>query len=103
MLQDVQRGMNNDTTEAFVGIGDARKLYEPSNKFSAVITSPPYPNRHDYTRVFDVELLFEFLDIDELKQLRNQSFHSHPESRPIRPDFEDYIEPKKLRTRAKIS
>ncbi len=60
---------------------------------SAVITSPPYPNRHDYTRVFGVELMFGFLDWDGTRNLRYQMLHSHPEARPDRPVAEGYEEP----------
>ena len=66
-------------------IADARKLPERRGEYTAVITSPPYPNRHDYTRVFGVELMFAFLDWKENRDLRRQSFHSHPEARPRRP------------------
>ena len=36
-----------------------------SNQFSAVITSPPYCNRYDYTRTYALELAY--LGVDELK------------------------------------
>ncbi|MGR3309562.1 MAG: site-specific DNA-methyltransferase [Candidatus Brocadiales bacterium] len=39
-----------------------------ANTFSAIITSPPYCNRYDYTRTYALELAF--LGIDEM-QLRN--------------------------------
>lgn len=77
-------------------INDARVLPDSEDTFSAVITSPPYPNRHDYTRVFGVELMFGFLDWEQTKNLRYQSFESHPESHPQRPDYNDYVEPKGL-------
>ena len=78
-------------------VGDARSLTDVDDgTFRAVITSPPYPNRHDYTRVFGVELMFEFLDWERLRQLRYQSFHSHPESRPQRPTAEEYLPPATL-------
>jgi len=74
-------------------IGDARCLDAKDGEFSAVITSPPYPNRHDYTRVFGVELMYGFLDWEGTRAVRHQSFHSHPESKPIRPEYDDYIQP----------
>ncbi len=41
-------------------VSDAREL--PSDQlFDAVITSPPYLNRHDYTRIYSLELAFGFL------------------------------------------
>ena len=79
-----------------VQIADARSLPELDGTCTAVITSPPYPNRHDYTRVFGVELLFEFLDREQLRVLRYQSFHSHPEARPIRPSADGYKPPDSL-------
>ncbi len=78
---------------------DARYLPDDDYTYSAVITSPPYPNRHDYTRVFGVELMFSFLDWEQTRELRYQSFHSHPESHPQRPALEGYIQPLPL-TRA---
>jgi len=76
-----------------VGLADARRLPDVGPSYSAVITSPPYPNRHDYTRVFGVELMFAFLDWEGTRQLRYQSFHSHPEARPKRPDVNGYEQP----------
>ena len=72
---------------------DARALPFCGQRASAVISSPPYPNRHDYTRVFGVELMFGFLNWDETRDLRYQSFHSHPEARPKRPKASGYTEP----------
>jgi hypothetical protein len=75
---------------------DARKLPQRCQTVSAVITSPPYPNRHDYTRVFGVELMFGFLDWNQTRHLRYQSFESHPEAKPERPPENGYLEPKEL-------
>jgi hypothetical protein len=62
---------------------DARKHLMGHGQFDALITSPPYPNRHDYTRIFTTELLFLFLkDEEELKQLRYLNLRSHVEARP---------------------
>jgi len=77
-------------------IADARHLPDHPNTYSAVITSPPYPNRHDYTRVFGVELMFGLLNWKETRQLRYQSFHSHPEAHPDRPSAEEYCKPRQL-------
>lgn len=75
---------------------DVRFLPEGNSTFSAVITSPPYPNRHDYTRVFGVELMFGFLDWERTRKIRYQSFESHPEAHPERPKAKDYSEPESL-------
>ena len=64
---------------------DARYRLKGHGQFDALITSPPYPNRHDYTRIFTTELLFLFLDDDELKQLRYRNLRSHVEARAVRP------------------
>ena len=75
---------------------DARSLPIPDVSCSAVITSPPYPNRHDYTRVFGVELMFAFMDWEDTRALRYQSLQSHPEARPSRPPAEGYRPPGRL-------
>jgi len=75
---------------------DARSLPDNDSTYSAVITSPPYPNRHDYTRVFGVELMFGFLNWEQTRKLRYQSIHSHPEAHPERPDAGGYTQPKTL-------
>ncbi len=82
---------------AVCGLADARRLPVADNAISAVITSPPYANRHDYTRVFGVELAFAFLDASATKALRYQSFSSHPEAKPQRPkSASSYREPPSL-------
>lgn len=75
---------------------DARRIPVHRERFSAVVTSPPYPNRHDYTRVFGVELMFAFLDWRQNRALRYQTFHSHPEARPDRPQIDGYVVPGNL-------
>ena len=75
---------------------DARAMPASDAEYSAVITSPPYPNRHDYTRIFGVELMFAFHNWKENRALRYQTFHSHPEARPNRPSAEKYKPPEAL-------
>ena len=79
-----------------IGVADARALPDPDGSVSAVLTSPPYPNRHDYTRIFLLELLLFFLDGEQARSLRRQSFESHPEARPERPDDVRYRPPSSL-------
>jgi DNA modification methylase len=69
-------------TAASVYLADARALPLDDESIDGVITSPPYPNRHDYTRVFSVELELGFSLGDSVKQLRYSAIHSHPEARP---------------------
>lgn len=96
MASDLESRSGVDRPAATVSISDARRLPLEDSSISAVVTSPPYPNRHDYTRVFGVELQFGFLDWNELRLLRYQSFSSHPESKPTRPKLSGYGEPAEL-------
>jgi len=96
MLTDAE-SMGQSDTNNYATLADARCLSCEDNYFDAVITSPPYPNRHDYTRIFGVELMYGFLDWEKTRAIRHQSFHSHPESNPIRPDYTDYTAPNILK------
>lgn len=82
MIHDIKTNPLNSDAEAKAFIGDARKL--PTDRlYDAVITSPPYPNRHDYTRVYALELLTAFINSNqELKNLRYRTLRSHVEARP---------------------
>lgn len=103
MLEDVEACGSRKRGNWLAEVADARCLPDSQRAYSAIITSPPYPNRHDYTRVFGVELMFGFLNWNETKKLRYQSFHSHPEAHPKRPDCEGYTQPSSLtRTLRKI-
>jgi DNA modification methylase len=96
MLQDLEKAPAQNGVSWNVRLGDARSLPDAPSTYTVVITSPPYPNRHDYTRVFGVELMFGFLDWEQTRQLRYQSFHSHPEARPARPEANGYVQPNRL-------
>ena len=96
MLSDVDKTAGKLDCNWKARIGDARTMSAPDGTFTAVITSPPYPNRHDYTRVFGVELMFMFHDWEANRALRYQTFHSHPEARPHRPKVGKYNPPRAL-------
>ena len=96
MLSDVSDEGSDNSSRWKAEVADARVLPDRDETYSAVITSPPYPNRHDYTRVFGVELMFDFLDWEGSRELRYQSFHSHPEARPRRPAADEYVPPEHL-------
>ncbi len=73
---------SESTSTAF--LGDSRQYPEEikEKKFDAVLTSPPYPNRHDYTRIYQLELLVGFLnDNESIKKLRYNTLRSHVEAR----------------------
>jgi hypothetical protein len=64
-----------------VAVGDARTHIAPM-EVAGVISSPPYLNRHDYTRIFCLELALGFVSgQEELKALRYGSLRSHVEAR----------------------
>ncbi len=67
-----------------VYLGDTRNLGDIpfERQPTAIITSPPYANRYDYTRTYSLELCFHFVrNFDELKALRFGILRSHIESK----------------------
>jgi hypothetical protein len=64
--------------------GDARQMPSAPLQIAptALITSPPYVNRYDYTRSYALELCFTFVrNSEELKELRFDTLRSHIEAR----------------------
>lgn len=53
-----------------------------AGRFRAIITSPPYANRHDYSRIFQIELLTLGLQESDIFRLRYESIRSNVEARP---------------------
>lgn len=96
MLSDIGSGEGQSACHCRAQVADARVMPASAATYSAVITSPPYPNRHDYTRIFGVELQFAFHDWESNRSLRYQTFHSHPEARPTRPPSDAYRPPAHL-------
>lgn len=62
----------------------------------AIITSPPYPNRHDYTRVFQIELLTLGMSETEIFTLRYESLRSNVEARPPADPLPAFSPPQRL-------
>lgn len=63
-------------------IEDLASLYpEIDGRCRAIITSPPYPNRHDYSRIFQIELLTLGLQEADIFSLRYGSIRSNVEAR----------------------
>lgn len=63
---------------------DARDLsgLQFAERPTILITSPPYPNRYDYTRSYCLELCFAFVrNFEELKAVRFGILRSHIESK----------------------
>jgi site-specific DNA-methyltransferase (cytosine-N4-specific) len=71
--------------KASVMLGDARDLCLPANlhgKVDAVITSPPYLNRYDYSRSYALELcLLNVKSHQDMVAVRHGLLRSHIESR----------------------
>lgn len=83
MINDVREynKSKHRKADSLAKIGDARRL-PTKRKYDAVITSPPYPNRHDYTRIYSLEMIFDFVSSnDELKRIRYDTIRSHVEAR----------------------
>lgn len=77
-------GVTPENVELLVVEGDARCLEGvPFQKApTAIITSPPYANRYDYSRSYSLELCFQFAsNFDELKSIRFSLLRSHIESK----------------------
>ena len=55
---------------------------QAAEQFDAVITSPPYCNRYDYTRTYALELAFLGMTNDELLALRQDLISCTVENRP---------------------
>jgi len=69
MIHDLKRA-NYKGSETEVYLGDARKMdFLQDDFFDAVITSPPYLNKIEYTKVYSIEyeLFFEDFKIDSLR------------------------------------
>jgi tRNA G10 N-methylase Trm11 len=96
MVFDLAQRSRRNARPWSVEISDARTLPSADGVVDAIITSPPYPNRHDYTRMFGVELAFGFLGHDAIREIRYQSVSSHPEAKPVRPESSKYRQPPAL-------
>lgn len=98
MITDVGPQLNHAKPKGKweVILRDARFPPKDLGRVSAVICSPPYPNRHDYSRVFAPELLLAFCDEDALKQLRYASFRSHVEAKALDLPQKGYVPPPEL-------
>lgn len=80
-VRQLNRIFRSKHVSTSASICDARKL-RTTRLYDAVITSPPYPNRHDYTRIYSLEMLFDFVENnDDLKSIRYETLRSHVEAR----------------------
>jgi len=67
----------------YVAEADARSFGDAFDDYAdIVITSPPYLNRYDYSRIYTLELCLHFVDrFRDLKRIRHSLLRSHIESR----------------------
>lgn len=77
---------------------DARALDQLEEQFDVLVTSPPYPNRHDYSRIFHMELLSLGSSEDDVFQFRHSSLRSHVEAHQPNIQATGYVIPSKLQT-----
>ena len=74
-VKDIQKTINQsvETTNNFI---EGSALYNlpnlDSDSINAVISSPPYCNRYDYTRTYAMELAFLGVDEDGIRTLRQE-------------------------------
>jgi hypothetical protein len=93
-ITDIESSFSDVSAQVF--LDDARRLEQVDGEFDLVITSPPYPNRHDYSRIFHIELLSLGLDEAEIKRFRRQSLRSHVEAVPPSLGSSNYKAPNSL-------
>jgi DNA modification methylase len=78
MIHDLKEDEFKNREASFkVDVGDARKLETEDSSIDAVITSPPYLNNIDYTKVYALELSLLVNSAKEMEQLRRMSMRSH--------------------------
>lgn len=94
MIEDISLNCEHCSGQWDIFRMDARSLHIlPPRSFDALITSPPYANRHDYSRVFQIELLLLGCDEEDIYSLRYGSLRSHVEARAPAADLQDYKAP----------
>lgn len=62
-------------------VGDAREINLKSNSTGIILTSPPYLNRYDYTRIYALEMALIGLTDNDVKAIRKNTLKSHVEAK----------------------
>jgi len=72
----------------YVEQADARDFAARFDDYAdVIITSPPYLNRYDYSRIYSLELCLGFVEtFEQLRAVRHSLLRSHIESRPAPTD-----------------
>lgn len=61
-------------------LADARSIPCQNESVANVITSPPYLNRYDYTRIYALELAMLGLEDEQVRSIRKETLKSHVEA-----------------------
>ena len=93
IIVDVSRLQSDPPSRSYQQLIDGNTLYVlpemEANQFDAVITSPPYANRYDYTRTYALELAY--LGVDEkIFDLRQSQLSCTVESRSKSGKLEEF-------------
>ena len=88
MVDDV-RGFKATPAKAEARLGDAREIDLPDASVSAVITSPPYLNKIEYSKVYSIELELFFQTLG-VRDYEKRSLHSYF---GMQADIADYKNP----------
>lgn len=74
MLKDLENPIQGPEPQIF--LGDAREMPFEKESMDAIITSPPYLNAIDYTKVYGLEISLLEMDAESAKKARARSMRS---------------------------
>lgn len=77
MYKDLKKANYGNGTTAEVHLADARSLPTGTESADACITSPPYLNFVDYTKLYAIELSLLVGDSNEISRIRKGQIRSH--------------------------
>ncbi|MFH1222685.1 MAG: class I SAM-dependent methyltransferase [Candidatus Micrarchaeota archaeon] len=75
-----------------VQLGDARQLPYEDESFDCIITSPPYLNNIDYSKIYGLELSLLYLDKTEGQKTRERLLHSFIKKKPTAVDYPEEVQ-----------
>ena len=96
MITDIEHVQNSSQTKVSADIDfieDTVLTQLPildTESIDAVITSPPYCNRYDYTRTYALELVFLGMDNNAVKELRQKLLSATVENKSKLADLKEY-------------
>jgi hypothetical protein len=93
IADDIPKLPSNEAVGTIVR-ADARRLPYDEETFGCAIFSPPYPNRYDYSAIYQLELAVGGFvqSSDELKSVRRSLLRSHLEAPPpVAPELGNHL------------